>query len=82
MDSGTGIAPKIETATRVTKRELEVLCLISEGLAAKEIARNLCISKRTVEFHTNNLLAKLQARNRVSLVNQGRRLGLIPFEPL
>jgi DNA-binding CsgD family transcriptional regulator len=52
----------------LTKREKEVLKLISEGLTAKEIAKQLGISKRTIEAHTANMLQKTGAKNKAHLV--------------
>jgi DNA-binding CsgD family transcriptional regulator len=52
----------------LTKREKEVLKLISEGLTAKEIGKQLGISKRTIEAHTANMLEKTEAKNKAHLV--------------
>lgn len=51
----------------LTPRELEVLELVSEGLANKAIARRLEISVSTVKFHVNALLGKLGAKTRTEL---------------
>ena len=53
---------------KLTRREREVLNLVGKGLHAKEIARNLAISPRTVEVHKASLMAKLGARNVAGLV--------------
>lgn len=45
----------------LSRREREVLELLSEGCSNKEIARNLAISPRTVEIHRGNMMAKLHA---------------------
>lgn len=45
----------------LSRREREVLELLSEGCSNKEIARNLAISPRTVEIHRGNMMAKLRA---------------------
>ncbi len=52
----------------LTPREREVLNLVGKGLHAKEIARALAISPRTVEVHKANLMTKLGARNVAELV--------------
>jgi FixJ family two-component response regulator len=52
----------------VTPREREVLDLVGKGLHAKEIARALAISPRTVEVHKASLMNKLGARNVAELV--------------
>jgi len=48
---------------RLTKREIEVLGALAEGLQSKTIAWQLGISTRTVEMHRSNILGKLGARN-------------------
>jgi DNA-binding NarL/FixJ family response regulator len=50
-------------------REIEVIKLLKEGLASKEIAIQLGISIRTVEVHRHNILKKLQLKNTASLIN-------------
>lgn len=52
----------------LTAREREVLQLVAEGLHAKEIARQLDISPRTVEVHKSRIMGKLGARNAAELV--------------
>ncbi|MFP8490243.1 LuxR C-terminal-related transcriptional regulator [Gracilimonas sp. Q87] len=52
----------------ITKREREILGLLTEGLTSTEIADKLYISPRTVEKHRTNLLKKLDLRNTAALV--------------
>ena len=52
----------------LSKRELEVLALIGEGLTNSEIAEKLFISIRTVDKHKNNLISKTGSKNVVSLL--------------
>lgn len=60
---------KIEEITGdLSDRELEILCHVCKGLSNQEIADELCISKRTVDKHRGNLLAKTQSKNTASLV--------------
>jgi DNA-binding CsgD family transcriptional regulator len=54
----------------LTPRERVALAQIVRGLSSKEIARDLDISPRTVEFHRTNLLKKLGAKNTVDLVRK------------
>jgi NarL family two-component system response regulator YdfI len=61
----------------LTPREIEVLRMIAEGLANKEIASKLGISDHTVKFHTSSIFAKLGASNRAEAVTLGIRQGLI-----
>ena len=48
----------------LTRRELQILCLIEAGLGNKEIARRLAISLGTTKSHVHNLLAKLGFQRR------------------
>jgi DNA-binding CsgD family transcriptional regulator len=60
----------------LTKRELEVLALIGQGLTAKEIAELMHRSVKTVENHRISLGAKLQKSNKVELAMIAREAGL------
>lgn len=52
----------------LTKREVEVLRYMTDGLSNKEIARLLVVTERTVEFHVTNILQKLNVVSRVAAV--------------
>ena len=58
-------------------REREVLHLIAEGFAAKEIAAQLHISNKTVEAHRTSLMRKVGVRKATELVRYAVRHGLI-----
>jgi DNA-binding NarL/FixJ family response regulator len=62
--------------TGLTPRELEILGLIVEGRANREIAEALFVSPRTVENHVTSILAKLGVPSRTAAVATARRLGL------
>ena len=49
----------------LTRRELEVLQLLTKGLTNKEIASRLQLTERTVEFHVSNILRKLHVSSRL-----------------
>jgi DNA-binding NarL/FixJ family response regulator len=61
----------------LTKRELEVLRLLAEGLEQAEIARQLVISPKTVNTHTQNIFRKLGVRNRAQAVAAAYQLELV-----
>jgi DNA-binding NarL/FixJ family response regulator len=61
----------------LTPRELEVLKLIAEAYTSDQIAQELTISRRTVDRHRENILAKLGMRDRVELTRYAIRRGLI-----
>lgn len=49
---------------KLTKREIEVLKLITQGLLNKEIADQLCISEKTVKNHVSNIFKKIEVSDR------------------
>ena len=63
---------------RITRRELEILELIANGLSNREIAEKLFVSENTVKTHSSRLFDKLSARRRTQAVQMGKELGLIP----
>ena len=64
-----------EPGEPLTPRELEVLGLLAEGESNKRIAGRLGITESTVKNHVNNVLAKLQVRNRTEAALRARDLG-------
>jgi DNA-binding NarL/FixJ family response regulator len=56
--------PANETLKSLTKRELEILRLVAEGLSNEEIAKRIFISDKTVKTHLTNIFDKLQVNNR------------------
>jgi DNA-binding NarL/FixJ family response regulator len=61
----------------LTRREIEVLGMLAEGLANKNIAVRLQISEHTVKTHVASILTKLDAFSRAEAVAIGARQGLI-----
>jgi DNA-binding NarL/FixJ family response regulator len=61
----------------LSRRELEVLRFAAGGLTNREIAARLFLSKRTVDMHVRNLLAKLGCRSRVEAAQRARSLQLL-----
>ncbi len=62
----------------ISRRELEVLQLISEGLSNAEIAERLFVSLNTIKTHSSRLFEKLEVKRRTQAVEAAKRLGLIP----
>ena len=62
----------------LSKREIEVLGLVADGLINSEIADELFTSKRTVETHRQNIMEKTQTRNTASLIKLAVRQVLLP----
>jgi DNA-binding NarL/FixJ family response regulator len=73
---GARAATKADGA-QLTRRELEVLRLVSIGRTNREIAGELFISQRTVDMHVRNLLGKLDCRSRVEASHRAGELGLL-----
>lgn len=62
----------------LTKRELEVLALLAEGLTNQEIALRITVSNSTVGYHVGNVLSKLGTTNRTEAVTLAYKYNLIP----
>jgi DNA-binding NarL/FixJ family response regulator len=62
---------------KLTERELEVLGHVAAGARNREIAENLSVSTKTVEFHLGNILGKLGARSRTEAVVRAWQLDLL-----
>jgi len=60
-----------------TRRELEVLRLAAQGRSTREIADELAIAERTVEFHLGHTFEKLGARSRTEAIHLARQRGWI-----
>jgi DNA-binding NarL/FixJ family response regulator len=64
----------------LTPREQEILRLMAEGMATREIAEKLFISPKTVENHRSNIMNKLDLHSTIELVRYAAKLGLIDME--
>ena len=62
----------------ITRRELEILELIAQGLSNREIAEKLFVSENTVKTHSSRVFEKLGARRRTQAVQLGKQFGLLP----
>jgi len=62
----------------ITRRELEILELIAQGLSNREIADKLFVSESTVKTHSSRVFDKLGARRRTQAVQLGKEFGLLP----
>lgn len=71
-----------DTATLFTRREMQVLQLLAEGLHNNEIARHLNISEHTAKFHVNAVLLKTNQNTRLGAVVYCLKLGLLNIKDL
>lgn len=84
LDDGRFLDPAIAEATestapgpRLTKRELQVLDLIANGLSNTRIGERLGVSAKTIDGHRTNLMSKLKAHSVAELVVKAMRSGLL-----
>jgi len=61
----------------ITKRELEILQLVAEGMSNREIAGKLFVSENTVKTHCSRAFDKLGAKRRTQAVQLGKEFGLL-----
>jgi DNA-binding NarL/FixJ family response regulator len=61
----------------LSEREIEIVELVAAGLKNQDIARQLEISKRTVDNHISNILTKTATENRVALVRWALQSGKV-----
>lgn len=71
-----------ESPEKLTDRETDVLRLLAEGKANKEIARELTISETTVKTHVSNILMKLDVPSRTQAALYAVRIGLVSEQSL
>lgn len=63
----------------LSKREIQILKLISHGLTSKALAIQLYISKETVDRHRKNIIKKLETSNTIEAYNKALDMGLLKF---
>ena len=61
----------------LTRREMEIITLCANGMSAKQIADELCISTHTVENHKDNIFKKIGVKSNSELILYAFRVGLI-----
>jgi DNA-binding NarL/FixJ family response regulator len=80
VDAPAAPAPVSGAATPLTKRELEILRLVAEGLTNADIARRLWVTEQTVKFHLSNVYRKLDVANRTEAGRWAQLHGLLSVE--
>jgi DNA-binding CsgD family transcriptional regulator/tetratricopeptide (TPR) repeat protein len=61
----------------LSRRELEVMRLVADGLTNRQIAEQLVVSTRTVDMHVRSILTKLRCRTRTEAAGRAAELGLL-----
>jgi DNA-binding NarL/FixJ family response regulator len=64
--------------SRLTPRELEVLCAAADGYSNAQIGRQLWVTEQTVKFHLSNIYRKLGVSNRTEAMRKAITRGLVP----
>ena len=62
----------------LSKRELEVLQLMADGLSNLQIAERLFVSLNTIKTHSSKIFEKLEVQRRTQAVEMARKLSIIP----
>ena len=65
-------------AHELTRRELEILQLVSEGYSNSQLGRMLWVTEQTVKFHLSNIYRKLNVANRTEASRWAQVNGLLP----
>lgn len=73
--------PKNDSIIPLSNREIEILTLLADGLARKEIADRLDIGTSTVVTHLGHIYDKLNVPNAPSAVSKAYRSGILPADP-
>ena len=63
---------------KISKRELEVLTLMAQGLSNNEIAERLFVSLNTIKTHSSKLFEKLEVKRRTQAIETAKKLRLLP----
>lgn len=69
--------PETPEEVKLTARESEILSLVAEGLANREIAEKIFLSRYTVECHIKHIYRKLAVSSRVRAVKEARARGIL-----
>lgn len=70
---------RAKSASELTKREMEIVQLLAEGLSNSEIAQQLTVSLNTVRNHVQNIITKLDAHSKLEAVSVAVRRGIIAY---
>lgn len=77
FDPSHSVFGETKSVIKVTSRQHEILCLLSEGLLNKQIASELSISANTVKAHLHEIFRHLNVSNRTAAVQSAQKCGLL-----
>ncbi|MCG8613930.1 MAG: LuxR C-terminal-related transcriptional regulator, partial [Pseudomonadales bacterium] len=77
ISHGLNRKDQAELIEPLSARELEVLFLINDGLANKQIAAKLSLAPATVKAHIRNLYGKMAVKSRTEALAKARQLALL-----
>lgn len=77
INGNTNLDKKKINDIGLSKREYEVLVLISEGMSNKEIAEKIFLSESTVKTHVSNIFVKLDAKRRTDAIRIAKEQNII-----
>jgi DNA-binding NarL/FixJ family response regulator len=81
LQGGRVLDPEAIKIKRLSRRERELIEVLSKGLKNQEIADRLCISEATVRHHLTSIYAKLNVGDRLELAIYAHRHGLVSLQP-
>jgi len=64
---------------KLSRREFQVMLMISHGLSNVQISEKLCLSPKTISTYRSRLLEKLNAKNEVDLIKIAVEQGMVEF---
>jgi DNA-binding NarL/FixJ family response regulator len=77
-ERSTAPATPLDGAAELTRREIEILQLVSEGHSNSALAKMLWVTEQTVKFHLSNIYRKLNVSNRTEASRWAQLHGLLP----
>jgi DNA-binding NarL/FixJ family response regulator len=67
---------QVEGTADLTARQREILTLIVQGMTYEEMGKTLCLSERTIRYHMQEIIQRLQLENRSQVIAYAARMGL------
>ena len=68
---------KMSNQGNLTEREINIVHLIAKGFSNRQIAHSMYLSENTVKSHIQNIMRKMAVSNRVEVINEATRIGIL-----